>query len=924
MPQEWIGRSLGPFQITAKLGEGGMGEVYRATDSRLKREVAIKVLPAAFTENKERLARFEREAQLLAQLNHSNIAQIYGIETSGATHALVMELVDGPTLAERLEAGPLSLAESLSFALQIAQALEEAHDKGIVHRDLKPQNVKASSEGKAKVLDFGLAKAMDATAGSASAADLARSPTLMNSPTLTAVHGTQLGMILGTAAYMAPEQARGAAVDKRADIWAFGVLLHEMLTGERLFEGESVVDTLSAVMRQEIDLGRLPAGTPGAIRQLLRRCLERDSKRRLRDIGEARLLLERELAGEPGVGEGGSGSSSGTGMGAAPASSTATRRLALAGVIVGTLLIGLVLGKFLLSPPPVAQNARPIRAAIAFPTGLELDGVGAPEIALSPDGATLAFLARGESGPQHLYLRRLDSDEVRKVPESETAEGPFFSPDGKWVAFAVGVSGLGGGIPRELRKQSLETGLTQTIAPIEDYFGGVWRSDGTIFLVEATDGTLSSVPASGGKPSPAVVNALDRGARSEVAIFWPELLPGGRAIVFATDERPVGELAVLDLESNLISRLGVHGMSPRYLPTGYLAFGGEGGTLEVVPFDATVMRVLGAPVAMLGDVARARHRSATYAVSANGTLVYATGYLRNSRSEPMRIVRASRDGAFAPLAIEADFYGRALAVASDGGRIALAREDRGSWVVDLERGTRTKVAGVELSGAMSVAWSPTGDRLAWVAAAPDGSAVALFVQSSDGRGTPQVLPVRDDDLTVAGWMPDGRELVFTRWGSSATIERIALDGGKSTVAWKDPGSLSASALSPDGRFVALESDAGEGYELYLFTFATGERTQVTATGGRDPFWAKNGRELFFRRGAGIYSVAVSPGADGSPRIGPEARLFDWPAAYRVAAGRDGVFFGIEPVPGAATQRSLELRTEWFADVKRLAGAGNRN
>ena len=244
--------------------------------------MAIKVLPAAFTEDKERLARFEREAQLLAQLNHPNIAQIYGLETSGETHALVMELVPGPTLAERLESGPLSFTESLSFALQIAQALEEAHEKGIVHRDLKPQNIKASGEGKAKVLDFGLAKAMDPAAGSASAAaaDLARSPTLMNSPTLTAVHGTQLGMILGTAAYMAPEQARGAAVDKRADIWAFGVLLYEMLTGVRLFEGESVVDTLSAVMRQEIDLNRLPAGTPGAIRQLLRRCLERSPKNR--------------------------------------------------------------------------------------------------------------------------------------------------------------------------------------------------------------------------------------------------------------------------------------------------------------------------------------------------------------------------------------------------------------------------------------------------------------------------------------------------------------------------------------------------------------------------------------------------------------------------------------------------------------------
>ncbi len=917
-----IGNRLGPYEITAKLGEGGMGEVYRATDGRLKREVAIKVLPAAFTADRERLARFEREAQLLAQLHHPNIASIFGLEESGGVRALVMELVEGPTLAQRLESGAFSIAESLSTALEIARALEEAHEKGIVHRDLKPQNIKASTEGGTKVLDFGLAKALDPAGGAAQAADLARSPTLMNSPTLTAA-GTQLGMILGTAAYMAPEQARGAAVDKRADIWAFGVVLYEMLSGEGLFSEGSVVDTLSAVMRKQIDLNSLPAAVSPRVRELVRRCLERDPRRRLRDIGEARLLIERELAGEPGVGEGGSGSSADSRTGAAPSASNTTRRLALAGVIVGAVLIGLVVGKFILSPPPAAQNVRSIRATIPLPAGLELDGVGAPEIALSPDGSTLAFLARGESGPQHLYLRRLDGDEVKRVPDSETAEGPFFSPDGKWVAFAVGVSGLGGGIPRELRKQSLETGLTQTIAPIEDYFGGVWRNDGTIFLVEATDGTLSSVPASGGQPSPAVESVLDRGERREVAIFWPELLPGGKSIAFSTDERPTGELAVLDLESNVLSRLGLHGMSPRYLMTGHLAFGGEGGTLDVVPFDAAGKRVLGAPVAMLGNVARARNRSATYAVAADGTLVYATGYLRNSRSEPMRVVRASQHGVFETLAIESDLYDRAFAVAPDGGRVALAREDRGSWVVDLERGTRTKVAGVELSGAMNVAWSPTGDRLAWVAAAPDGSAVALFVQPSDGRGAPQALLVRDSDLTVAGWMPDGRELVFTRWGQSATIERIPLDG-EASVVWKDPGSLSASALSPDGRFVALESDAGEGYELYLFTFSTEKRTQVTGAGGRDPFWAKDGRELYFRRGAGIFSVAVSSAADGSPRIGPEMRLFEWPAAYRVAAGRDGVFFGIEPVPGAATQRSLELRTEWFADVKRLAGAGDKN
>ena len=915
-----IGKRLGPYEVTAKLGEGGMGEVYRATDTRLKREVAIKVLPAAFTADPERLARFEREAQLLAQLNHTNIAQIYGLETSGAIHALVMELVPGPTLAERLESGPLPFAESLSLALQIAQALEEAHEKGIVHRDLKPQNIKAPSEGKAKVLDFGLAKAMEATPGAASAADLARSPTLMNSPTLTAVRGTQIGMILGTAAYMAPEQAKGKTVDKRADIWAFGVVLFEMLTGRPLFGGETVSETIAEVLKQEIDFTKLPAGLPASVGRLLRRCLERDPQRRLRDIGEARLLIEGALAGEP---EAAGGSVEGAAWKISTPSGSflvTSYRIGIAAAIAGAALIGLAAGRLVQSSES-ARTAKAIRSTIALPQGLELDGVGAPEIAISPDGSTLAFLARGESGPQQLYVRRLDGDEARLVPGSETAEGPFFSPDGKWVAFAVGVSGLGGGVPRELRKQSLETGLTQTVAPIQDYFGGAWRNDGTIFFVDATDGTVSSVPASGGKPTLAAARDSDRGEPRSVSLFWPELLPGGGALVLSTLEHPGGELAVLDLASGVLTRLGVHGMSPRYLPTGHLAFGGENGSLEVVPFDAEERQVLGAPVAVLAGIARARNRSATFAVATDGTLVYAAGYLANSRHEPMRVVRASRGGRFETLAIEPDLFGRAIAAAPDGRHLALAREDRGGWVVDLVRGTRTRVAGDEVTGAMDVAWSADGDQLAWSAKAPEGDDVAVLVQPSDGRGAPRALGVRDSDLSVAGWMPDGRELVVTHWGVSATIERVLL-AGESEVVWRDPGSLGYSDLSPDGQLVAFESDAGEGYEVYLYSFATGERTPVTAAGGRSPFWSHDGRELFFRRGPGILAVEVSTAANGSLRIGRETRLFDWPAAYKVVAGADGSFFGTEPVPSTARQTSLQLQTRWFESVKRLAPAGS--
>ena len=500
-----IGTRLGPYEITAKLGEGGMGEVYRATDTRLKREVAIKVLPAAFTEDKERLARFEREAQLLAQLNHPNIAQIYGLETSGATHALVMELVPGPTLAERLESGPLSSAESLSFALQIAQALEEAHEKGIVHRDLKPQNIKASSEGKAKVLDFGLAKAMDPVGCFLVGRELARSPTLMNSPTLTAVHGTQLGMILGTAAYMAPEQARGAAVDKRADIWAFGVLLYEMLTGERLFEGDSVVDTLGAVMRKEIDLGRLPAGTPRAIRRLLRRCLERNPKNRLHDIADARIVIEDVVAGRfeelPAPAD--------PAVAAAPSRSLAARALPwIAGLAVGAALFALV-DRTILAPAPVepptlvsltysgkdtTPAASPDGKMIAFAstrdgssriwlkqlaTGEEVAITSGPADSIpkfSPDGSSLLFL-RGTAAPFELYRISTVGGEPRRIADG-VASGPAWSPDGRRLA--IGRSATSSGLADILVTLSAEGDEEREVARVNDFLllALSWSPDG--------------------------------------------------------------------------------------------------------------------------------------------------------------------------------------------------------------------------------------------------------------------------------------------------------------------------------------------------------------------------------------------------------------------------------------------------------------
>jgi eukaryotic-like serine/threonine-protein kinase len=520
--------------------------------------------------------------------------------------------------------------------------------------------------------------------------------------------------------------------------------------------------------------------------------------------------------------------------------------------------------------------------------------------------------------------RRLDSAEAKLVPGSETAEGPFFSPDSRWVAFAVGVSSLGGGIPAELRKHSLDTGLTQTICPIEDYFGGVWREDGTIVFINLFAQPFWSVPASGGSKRPLGEQFREGGAPRRLPLLWPASLPGDRWLVAVTGERVANELVAVDPSTAELEPLGILGSSPRYLATGHLAFAGLDGTLQVVPFDATARRPTGPPVAMVPGVAFARHASATYAVADDGTLVYATGYLRNSRREPMRVVRASRGGEIEVLPIEADLYGLAFAISPDGRRLALAREDTGSWLVDLRRGTRAKIGGAQLTGQSDVAWSPDGEHLAWSAAAHDESQYSsIYTQPSDGRSDPRPLRAFASDLYLVGWAPDGRALVTSRPGDDAVsflLERVPLDGAVELL-WREPGAVTAGAVSPDGRFLAFETDAGEGYQIALYSLTSGERVGVTSAGGRRPSWSGDGRELYFRRGDSVLAVEVESDARGTPHVGRETKLFDWPAAYLWTAGPDGLFYGLEPVPGASSQKSLHLRTGWFAEVERLAGPG---
>ena len=578
-----IGQSINHYKITSKLGEGGMGEVYRAEDTTLKREVAIKVLPERFTQDPERLARFQREAQVLASLNHPNIAAIHSFEHSEGVHFLAMELVEGETLAQRVARGPVPVEEALEVCRQIAEGLEAAHESGIIHRDLKPANVKVTPEAKVKILDFGLAKALE---GEIPAADISHSPTRTDEMTST-------GVILGTAPYMSPEQARGKPVDKRADIWAFGCVLYECLTGTQLFGGETTTDCIAKVLQKEPDWEALPEGTPWRVRDLLRRCLEKDAHQRLRDIGDARIEIRQAQTDpvDPTLAQ------------VAPVvASSSWRRRAILGGVIG--LVGSVVGFFLWNLADDSQPTQPTvvtQFPVVLPAGATLRGY---QLALSPDGTQLVYAAHRGDTPQ-LYVRALDQLESKPIPHTEGAVHPFFSPDGKWVGFFISPEGLGGA----LKKLSVMGGTPQTLCEVTAPRSGSWGQDGTIVFGQRPG--LWRVSDAGGTPK-----ELTRGP-----CFRPQILPGGKAVVFS---RPFGEggpsIRVLSLETGEEKVLIQPGDFPHYAPTGHLIYALDE-KLLAAPFDLKTLKVTGDSTPVLEGV-WTQGGGEQYSISENGTLAY--------------------------------------------------------------------------------------------------------------------------------------------------------------------------------------------------------------------------------------------------------------------------------------------------------------
>jgi serine/threonine-protein kinase len=849
-----IGQAIGPYQILAELGRGGMGEVYRAQDTKLNRDVAIKVLPEAFAADADRLARFTREAQVLASLNHPNIAAIYGIEQN----ALVMELVDGHTLEELIRA-KFELRRSnverfewaLPIAKQVADALECAHENGIIHRDLKPANIKVRADGTVKVLDFGLAKAMAPAESSPSA--------VANSPTLTA-RATQMGMILGTAAYMAPEQARGRAVDRRADVWAFGVVLYEMLTGKRAFDGDDISITLASVLKEDVNWQALPADLPVPMRRLLRRCLEKDPKRRLSSIGDARLELEEALSP---VDRDGSGVAAlASTAAAAPVVVPAWRRVLPWGVAAA---LGAALISALVVWPPwrtaSAPTARRLLTHIGADASLVVDRAAAA--ILSPDGTTLVFVAQ-QAGQTRLFMRKLDQLQASPLAGTDNAAYPFFSPDGQWIAFFAG---------GKLKKVSVAGGAPVDLCAADSGRGGTWADDDTIYFSPAggLNNPLRRVPAAGGKPD--AFGTLSEGAQTQ---RWPHPLPGGKAVLYTEHAAvagfdaaniviaPVSKGSAKAGPSKVLVRGAYYG---RYVPSGLGSpkrserEGGhllyiQQGTLFAVAFDPVRLETTGTAVpAIEGLTSSSSAGGAQVAFSSDGTVVYVPGVAASSEN-PLDWV--TRGGKTSVLRAE-KFEWASPRFSPDGQRIAMDISDgrqRDVFVYDLARDSLTQLTfdpGMDLVPV----WTLDGKRIVFASDRAKPGASNLYVVNADGTGDVTRLTESPDDERPFSWHPSGKFLAFgaTRAGSWDALMLPMEDdatkagaAGKPSVFLGTPAQELGPMFSPDGRFIAYFSTeaGGSTFDVYVRQFpGPGGRWRVTTTGAAWPRWSATTPELLW-------------------------------------------------------------------------------
>ena len=878
------GARFGSYEIAASLGAGGMGEVWRAHDSRLGRDVALKLVAEAFDADPDRLARFEREAKLLAACHHPNIAVLYGLEQCEGRRALVLELVEGPTLADRLASGPIAPREALAIAAQVADALAHAHAHGIVHRDLKPANLKLTAEGQAKVLDFGL--------GRPTAPDLGADADVLSSPTLTRP-ATSAGVILGTAPYMSPEQARGQAVDRRCDVWSFGVVLFEMLTGARLFQGSTTSDVLAAVLRSDVEWGRLPAGTPPAARRLLRRCLERDPRARLHDFADVRIEVAealRELERGPAA------------EGRGPWSRRALAPWAIAGLALaaaGALALALVARR-------AASPTRVSRLLLRLsPRPLSMSG-----FALSPDGSQLAYFASGQ-----LQVRALDRETVRTLPQARGSH-PFFSPDGAWIGF-VDVDEL------PCRVEASGGAVVRLADPPRRVGQCAWAADAILCTQprSARPGELLRVPAHGGQPRSLPTSAA--GARETV--LWPHVLPGGRAVLLTVPSPRGGSvddatIVVQRLDTGERRELVREGAQAVYSPTGHLIFG-RGAALMAVPFDLAALAVRGAPLPVAEHVSRDTVRGGRYALAGDGTLVYT-----RETADERPLLWVDRQGRAEPIKAPPHTF-LDPRVSPEGGRIAVqgADGDNDVWILDLSRGSLARLT-FDPGEDETPIWSPDGTRVAW-ATQRSGRPRQVLERRADGSGDERVIWTTERHAHLHDWSPDGQELLVTQEGESGArnIWLVPVAGGTARPLLQGPFEECNPRFSPDGRWLAYSSDESGRFEVYVEKLPELDRkVQVSVGGGDRPVWTAHGREIVYRGADGqVASVRFSPERIGLPRVGRPLPLF--PDSYGAAIGRTShVDYDVHPdgtrfvmVGGQLGGASYEMAVVlgWFAELR---------
>ncbi len=840
------GSKLGIYEIVAPLGAGGMGEVYRARDTRLGRDVAIKALPPQFAQDPERLARFEREAKLLASVSHPHIAGIFGLEDIDKHRYLVLEFVEGETLAQRLDRGTPSIDESLQICRQIASALESAHENGIAHRDLKPGNVMITSGGDVKVLDFGLAKG---GMGTGSSSDIS----LSHSPTMTHQH-TGAGVILGTAAYMSPEQARGRAVDKRTDIWSFGCVLYECLCGRQAFEGETVSDLIARILEREPDWDALPSRTPSRIRELLKRCLEKDPKQRMRDIGDARIEIDNVIATK---------SSNPEARAAAAAANRSRARVrSVAGALA--LVAATAAATYFGVPRGEKPSTEVTRFEISEMPGTRMDVDGVLSGAISPDGRMVVYAAVDSAGNQSLWLRSLEALNARRLPGTNNGVQPFWSADGRSIGFFQRNT--------TLMKVAIAGGTPETVTSVKNPRGGTWNRDGVILYVPLSDGPIYRVSANGGDG--VAITKLDS---TESAHRYPIFLPDGKHFLYTALPPREGRYRIymgsLDgKERKLV--LDSAGSGASYSPPGYLLYDRDG-VVIAHRFDAKSGRVLGEPVP-LGDhpIGTGFSGGPEVFASANGTLSFTT------------------NTPFATHLVWADLEGRTTSdipvAAGKYINVELSPDEREAviessprigisdlWLADLERGVATRLS-YEGGENTNTRWSPDGSRVAYTASSL-GSYQKIVVVNVRGGAPESYLENEPVFKNIYGWTPDGRALVYgrqdpaTRWD----IWILPLDGDRKprpfleTPYWEDSG-----RVSPDGRWMVYRSNESGQYDVYVQSFPDGgNKYKVTTHGGQAASWSSDGRRLLYSvsgENETIYTADVLAGP--AFRLGP-ARLY---------------------------------------------------